>query len=75
MNSNEMNGSRIAPAQIEEPAEGPAMWSPRQRPPIPTEPELTEVLADPPQSGTHATREGINGNTGIEKSKLILLGG
>jgi type IV secretory pathway VirB10-like protein len=75
MNSNEMNGSRIAPAQIEEPAEGPATWSPRQRPPIPTEPELTEVLADPPQSGTHATREGINGNTGIEKSKLILLGG
>jgi type IV secretory pathway VirB10-like protein len=74
MNSNEMNGSRIAPAQIEEPAEGPATWSPRQRPPIPTEPELTEVLADPPQSGTHATREGINGNTGIEKSKLILLG-
>ncbi len=56
MNSNEMNGSRIAPVQIEESAEGPATESPRQRPPIPTEPELTEVLADPPHSG--ATRRG-----------------
>jgi len=75
MNSNETNGSRIAPAQIEEPAVGPATGSPRERPPIPTESELTEVLADPPHSGAHATREGINGKTGIEKSKLILLGG
>jgi hypothetical protein len=75
MNSNETNGSRVAPVQIEESAEGPATESPRQRPSIPTEPELTEVLADPPHSGAHATREGINGKTGIEKSKPILLGG
>jgi hypothetical protein len=59
MNSNETNGSRVAPVQIEESVEGPATESPRQRPSIPTEPELTEVLADPPHSGAHATREGI----------------
>ncbi len=75
MNSDETNGSKIAHVQIEESAEGPVTESPRQRPPIPTEPELNEVLADPPHSGAHATREGINGKTGIEKSKLILLGG
>ena len=75
MNSNETNGSRIAPVQIEESAEGPATESPRQRPPLPTEPALTEARPDAPQSEAHATREGINGKTGIEKSKLILLGG
>jgi type IV secretory pathway VirB10-like protein len=75
MNSNETNGSRIAPVQIEESVEGPTTESPRQQPPFPTEPELTEVLANQPHSEAHATREGINGKTGIEKSKLILLGG
>jgi hypothetical protein len=75
VNSNETNGSRIAPVQIEESVEGPTTESPRQRPPIPTEPKLTEVLPDPLHSGAHATRDGINGKTGIEKSKLILLGG
>jgi type IV secretory pathway VirB10-like protein len=75
MKSSEMNGSRIAPAQIEEPVEGPATESPRQRPPLPVEPALTEALADWPHGETHATREGLSGKTGIEKSKLILLGG
>ena len=75
MNSNETNGSRIAPVQIEESVEGPTMESPRERPPLPAEPALTEARADAPQSEAHATREGINGKTGIEKSKLILLGG
>jgi len=75
MNSNEKNGSRIAPAQIEELPEAPTTESPRQRPPLPAEPKLTEARADAPQSEAHATREGINGKTGIEKSKLILLGG
>jgi type IV secretory pathway VirB10-like protein len=75
MNSNETNGSRIASAQIEESQEGPTTESPRQLPPLPAEPELTEARADAPQSEAHATREGINGKTGIEKSKLILLGG
>jgi Bacterial conjugation TrbI-like protein len=75
MNSNETNGSRIAPVQIEESVEGPTTEFPRQRPPLPAEPALTESRADAPQNGAHATREGLNVNTGIEKSKLILLGG
>jgi len=75
MNSNETNGSRIAPAQIEESLEGPTTEFPRQRPPLPAEPALTEARADAPQSEAHATREGINGKAGIEKSKLIMLGG
>ena len=75
MNSNETNRSRIASAQIEESQEGPTTESPRQRPPLPVEPALTEARADAPQSEVHATRESIRGKTGIEKSKLILLGG
>jgi type IV secretory pathway VirB10-like protein len=75
MNSNEKNGSRIVPVQIDESVEGPTMESPRQRPPFLAEPALTEARADAPQSEVHATRESISGKTGIEKSKLILLGG
>jgi len=75
MNSNEKNGSRIDPVQIEESLEGPTAESPRQRPPLPTEPAPTEVLADAPQSEARATRESTSSKTGIERSKLILLGG
>jgi hypothetical protein len=75
MNGNETNGSRIAPVQIEESSEGPTAESTRPRPPLPTEPALIEARADAPQSEAHATREGLDGKTGIEKSKLILLGG
>ena len=75
MNSNEKNGSRIAPVQIEDSLEGPTAESSRPRPPLPVEPELTEAPVDVPRSETHATREGVGGKTGIEKSKLILLGG
>jgi type IV secretory pathway VirB10-like protein len=75
MNSNEKNGSRIAPVQIEESLEGPTAESPRQWPLLPAEPAPTEVLADAPQSEVRATRESISSKTGIEKSKLILLGG
>jgi type IV secretory pathway VirB10-like protein len=74
MKSSEMNGSRIAPAQIEE-SVGPTTESPRQRPPLPVEPALSEALADGQNGETHATRAGLNGKPGVEKSKLILLGG
>jgi Bacterial conjugation TrbI-like protein len=75
MNSNEKNGSRISPVQIEDSLEGAAAESPCQRPPIPAEPELAEALVDVTRRKPHATREGVDGKTGIEKSKLILLGG
>jgi hypothetical protein len=69
MNSNENNGSRIAQFDNEDSVEAP-----RPQPPLPTEPALAEDRADI-QPTTHATREGGEGKSGIEKSKLIMLGG
>jgi type IV secretory pathway VirB10-like protein len=69
MNSNENNGSRIAQFDNEDSVEAP-----RPQPPLPTEPALAEDRADI-QPTTHATREGSEGKSGIEKSKLIMLGG
>ena len=74
MNRNENNGSRIglgiAKINSEEFVEDP-----RSRPPLPTEPALAEDRADAQQPTGHATREGSDGKSGIEKSKLIMLGG
>jgi hypothetical protein len=74
MNSNENNGSGIglgiAQANSEDSAEVP-----RPGPPLPTEPALAEDRTDAQQQTSHATREGGDGKSGIEKSKLIMLGG
>jgi len=74
MNNNENNGSGIglgiAQVNSEDSAE-----EPRLRPPLPTEPALAEDRADAQQPAGHATREGSDGKSGIEKSKLIMLGG
>ncbi|HEY1255367.1 MAG TPA: hypothetical protein VGF01_11340 [Terracidiphilus sp.] len=70
MNSNENNVSRIAQFDNEDSVE-----EPRPRPPLPTGPALAEDRADAQQPTGHATREGSEGKAGIEKSKLILLGG
>jgi type IV secretory pathway VirB10-like protein len=74
MNSNENNGSGIglgiAQVNGEDSAEVP-----RWQPPLPTEPALTEDRVDAQPLTGHATREGSEGKSGIEKSKLILLGG
>ena len=70
MNSDENNGSRIAQVNSEDSAEAP-----RPQPPLPTEPALNEDRADAQHPTSHATREGSEGKSGIEKSKLIMLGG
>ena len=70
MNSNENNGSRIARFDNEDSVEAP-----RPQPPLPTEPALAEDCADAQQPVGHATREGSDGKSGIEKRKLIVLGG
>jgi len=74
MNSEENNGSGIgfgiAQVNSEDSAEAP-----RWQPPPTTKPALAEVRADAQQPTTHATREGNEGKSGIEKSKLIMLGG
>jgi type IV secretory pathway VirB10-like protein len=74
MNSEENNGSGIglgiARISSEDSAEVP-----RWQPPLPTEPALAEDRGDAQQPTTHATREGSDSKSGIEKSKLIMLGG
>jgi len=74
MNSEENNGSGIglgiAQVNSEDSAEVP-----RWQPPLPTEPALAEDRVDAQPPTTHATREGSDGKSGIEKSKLIMLGG
>jgi cytoskeletal protein RodZ len=70
MNSNDNNGSRIAQLNSEEFVE-----EPRPQPPLPAEPALVEDRANAQQATSHATREGSDGKAGIEKSKLIMLGG
>jgi len=74
MNSEENNGSGIglgiAQVSSEDSAEVP-----RPQPPLSTDPPLVEDRADAQQTTTHATREGSDGKSGIEKSKLIMLGG
>jgi len=70
MNSEENNGSRIAQVNSEDSVEAP-----RPQPPLPTEPALAEDRADAQQHVGHATREDSDGKSGIEKRKLIVLGG
>jgi type IV secretory pathway VirB10-like protein len=70
MNSEENNGSRIAQVSSEDSAEAP-----RWQPSLPTETALTEDRADAQHPTSHATREGSDSKSGIEKSKLIMLGG
>jgi len=69
MNSEENNGSRIAQVSNDDSVE-----EPRPRPPLTTDTAMTEDRADTQPTG-HATREGSEGKPGIEKSKLIMLGG
>jgi hypothetical protein len=70
MKSDENNGSRISQVNSEDSAEAPR-W---QSPPT-TESALVEDRTDAQQPTSHATREGRDGKSGIEKSKLIMLGG
>ena len=65
-----IESDRIAQLNSEDSAEAP-----RPQPPLPTEPALAEDRADAQQPTSHATREGSDGKSGIEKSKLIMLGG
>jgi hypothetical protein len=70
MNSNENNGSRIAQFDNEDSVEAPRLQNP-----LPTEPSLAEDRVDAQPPTGHATREGSDGKSGIEKNKLIMLGG
>jgi hypothetical protein len=74
MNRDENNGAGIGLGVAQVNSEDSAE-EPRPRPPLPTEPALDEDRTDAQQPTTHATREGSNSKSCIEKSKLIMLGG
>jgi len=74
MNSEENNGSGIGLGIAQVDSED-SVEAPRPRPPLPTGPSLVEDRTDAQQPTGHATREGSEGKSGIEKSKLIMLGG
>jgi hypothetical protein len=74
MNSEENNGSGIGLGIAQVDSED-SVEAPRPRPPLPTGPSLVEDRTDAQQPTGHATREGSEGKSGIEKSKLMMLGG
>jgi len=77
MNRHAMNGAgnREAPINVEEATELETMERPRQKPPFPPEPEIIAGRPETPPAESYATRADLKGAAGMEKSKLILLGG
>jgi type IV secretory pathway VirB10-like protein len=77
MNRHAMNGAgnREAPIDVEEAAELETKERPRQKPPFPPEPETIAGRSETPPAEGYATRADLKGAAGMEKSKLILLGG
>ena len=77
MNRHAMNGAgnREAPINVEEATELETKERPRQQPPFPPEPETIAGHPETPPAESYATRADLKGAAGVEKSKLILLGG
>lgn len=77
MNRHAMNGAgnREAPINVEEATELETKEWPREKPPFPAEPETIAGRPETPPAAGHATRADLKGAAGMEKSKLILLGG
>ena len=77
MNRHAMNGAgnREAPIDMEEAAELETKERPRQKPPFPPDPETIAGRPETLLAESYATRADLKGAAGMEKSKLILLGG
>ncbi|MHB1935037.1 MAG: TrbI/VirB10 family protein [Acidobacteriaceae bacterium] len=77
MNRHAMNGAgnREAPINVEEAAELETRERPRQQPPFPPVPETVAARPETPPAAGYATRADLKGAVGMEKNKLILLGG
>lgn len=77
MNRHAMNGAgnREEPINVEEAAELETKERPRKKPPFPPEPETIAGRPETPPDESYATRAELKGAAGMEKSKLILLGG
>ena len=68
-------GNREVPIDMEEAAELETKERPRQKPPFPPELETIAGRPETPPAESYATRADLKGAAGMEKSKLILLGG
>ena len=77
MNRHAMNGAgnREVPIDMEEAAELETKERPRQKPPFPPELETIAGRPETPPAESYATRADLKGAAGMEKNKLILLGG
>jgi len=77
MNRHAMNGAgnRETPVDVEEATELETKERPRQKPPFPPEPEIIAGRPETLPAESYATRADLKGAAGMEKNKLILLGG
>lgn len=77
MNHHAMNGAgnREAPINVEEATEWETKERPRQQPPFPPDPETIAGRPEAAPAESYATRTDLKGAAGMEKNKLILLGG
>ena len=77
MNRHAMNGAgnREAPINVEEATELETKEWPRQKPPFPPDAETVAGRSETPPAESYATRADLKGAAGMEKSRLILLGG
>jgi hypothetical protein len=75
MTFNQMNGNKNDPIEITEPIEDQPEILPDPRPSLSPEPELNNDPSATQRPEKFATRADLAGKPGLDKSKLILLGG
>jgi hypothetical protein len=75
MNSNERNGNQSVPVETTEPIgeQHETLQHPRLN--LSPEPEATSVQPETPEPEKYATRADLAGKSGLDKRKLIMLGG
>jgi hypothetical protein len=75
MNINERNGNQSVPVETTEPIGEQPETFPRCRLSLSPEPELKDAPSETPDPEKYATRADLSGKPGLDKSKLIMLGG
>jgi hypothetical protein len=75
MNINDVNGNRSTRLVTAELVAEDSVESPHYQPPFPPEPEMIDGRTDGKEAKGFATRADLNNKPGMERSKVILLGG
>jgi Bacterial conjugation TrbI-like protein len=75
MNINDVNGNRSTRLVTAELVAEDSVESPHTQPPFPPEPEMIDGRTDGKEAKGFATRADLNNKPGMERSKVILLGG